>query len=507
MILALTLSLLAAPTPCPAPFSAAGPAQPAAPGARAGQDAALDSKIAAAGKDVAKLLELAAACSAAKQEADAAKVYKRVLELDSANETARKALRHQLYDGKWFESFTELSKYKREEAAKMKAKGLARWKDEWVAEGDVPFLALGWVKDGSGAWADPVELERAKQVAQWQAAGWQFRADDNSWVAPEDFDKWREVLWKCGEQWLDTAAANEFHSKIEQAWQLVGEHFEVWTTCDWEGGNLARWYADRTHDELVRLFGVAPARKPHLFVLNGLQQYNQAAGGQPSLSESEGFSSLHGAYFADAFFDTTLKPPRYMGCGVAYWDRKDPKVSVWGPYWVRWAAAQSFVDAIDRSWLAVGQRASEPSGDVAAFAGAFWGEKRIPRWLRYGAAAYVERFMRSPDAAEGSDPWTMRAFALAELKKVGGLRKLDDVFAFALDVNRLDDSSRLYNEAGLVVAYLLDGAPGDTALAQQLEALRLALKSGTRDAAKSAALELQQALAKREADIRKFAGL
>ncbi len=499
MIVALTLTLLSCP--CAVSTSAASSV------ALAVQDSALDAKIAAAGKDVAKLLELAATFVGGPMQDSADKVYKRVLELDSGNEVARKALRHQLYDGKWFESFAELAKYKREEAARMKAKGLARFKEEWVPEADLPFLGMGWTKDAQGVWIDPFDAARAKQVEEWQAAGYQFRADDNSWIAPADAEKWAALQWKCGEEWVDMAKANEYHSKIEQAWELMGEHFEVWATCDWEGANLARWHADKTHDELVRIFGTAPTKKPHFVVLNSLTQYNQAAGNQPILVESEGFSSLHGAYFADTFFDNT-KPLRFLGCGVSYWDRKDPKISGWGPYWLRWAAAQSFVDALDPSWTAVGQWvAGEGRSDIAAHATAFWSEKKIPRWLRYGASSYVERFMKNPEAAEGTDPWNLRAFAFGEVKKAGGLHKVDDVFAFKLDIKDIPGSSRLYHEAGLLVAYMLDGAAGDKELAGKLAGFQTALKSGSRADIATSAKALQQSLAKHEKDIKKFAGL
>jgi hypothetical protein len=463
----------------------------------------LEAKIAAAGRDVAKLLELAAACAS---DDDAKRVYKRVLELDPDNEAARKALRHQRYDGKWFESFAELSKYKREEAARMKAKGLARFKEEWVPEADLPFLNMGWVRDEGGQWAHPAELERRKQVEAWKAAGYQFRADDNSWVAPNEMERWAALLWKCGDEWVDLAKANEHHARIEQPWELTGEHFEVWSTCEWELAHLARWHADQVQAELVRVFGTAPREKPHVFLLSSLDQYNQAAS-TGTIGEIEGFSSLHGAYFADAFFDGS-KPPRFLGCGVSYWDRKDPKVAVWGPYWLRWAAAQSFVEALDPSWSVVSERiAGGLGGDPAGFAAGFWGEKRIPRWLRYGAAAYAERFLRDPEAAAGADPWALRAFAISELKKAGGLRKLDEVFAFGLSLNDLAASARLYNEAGLLVSFLLDGAPGDAELAERLKAFQTALASGAKPDVTAAASALQKALAKREREIRKYAGL
>jgi hypothetical protein len=257
---------------------------------------------------------------------------------------------------------------------------------------------------------------------------------------------------------------------------------------------------------MLRLFGVAPAEKPHLLVLPNLDQYNQAASSN-AVGESEGFSSLNGAYFADAFFDAE-KPPQYQGCGVCYWDRSDARLAAWGPYWVRWAAAQSYIDAIDPAWAAISDRVSAVgAGDPAGYGTAFWGEKRIPRWLRYGAAAYAERFLRNPEAAQGDDPWTLRSFAFAELKKSGGLRKLDDVFAFKLSLNDVPGSTRMYYEAGLLVSYLLDGAPNDKELAGALKTLQSALGTGAKADSTAAADGLQQALSKREKELRKFAGL
>jgi hypothetical protein len=472
-------------------------------------DPELEAKITAAGRDAAKLLELADACKKANQSEAATRVYKKVLEIDAGNEGAHKGLRHQFYDGKWFETFAELSKYQREEAARMRAKGLARYKDGWAPEADVPYLKLGWARNEAGVWQDPYVVAQAKLAAEKQGGGFTFRADDSSWVAADEMDKWNAVLWKCGDEWLDMEKANAWHSNPGRWWQLAGEHFTTWTTCDWEIGNLARWLADKIQPEMVRIFGVTPPSKPHVIVLNSLEQYNQAAGGQAApINELEGFSSLHGAYFADAYFDAASTPPRFLGAGVSYWDRKDPKLAPWGKFWLRWAAAQSYVDAIDPSLAAIGDRiATNSTGNLADGAAAFWGEKKIPRWLRYGAASYAERYMKDPQAASDADAWALRQFAFDELKKAGGLRKLEDLFAFGLDLQDLPGSSRMYEEAGLVVAFLLDGAAGDAELAQAHEAFKTALKSRPKKDVADAAVALQAALVKRDAAIRKFAGL
>lgn len=474
------------------------------------EDAEVDGQIAAAGKDTAKLMELGASLKTAGKDDAAKKVFKKVIEVDPNHKEARKELRHHEYDGKWFESYAELSKYRREETAKMKEKGLVKWKDQWVPEADKPYLDMGWEKTEAG-WVNPVEAAREKQIAEWRAAGHEFRPDDSSWVAPADFDKWRQILWKCGDEWVDMAKADEFHSRIGQWWQLDGEHFVTVATIDWNGANEARAIAEQVYPDMMRLFGMAPKKKPQFIVLNSIDQYNKFSAGDQELqlpaSETEGFSSLHHAYFADVLFDPTTQPPQFAGCGVAFWDRKG-QLSGWGPFAVRFAAVQSFVEAIDPSWNAVAELIASISGGAQPNPGAFWAEKRIPRWLRYGAASYAERYAKVT-GGDGGNVWQNREWSFADLKKKGGIRKVEDIFAFALDLNDLEGSGRMYHEAGLVVSYLLDGADGDKKLKTKHDAFKAALKATPFDKKKldEAVKDLQDELAKNEKDIKKFADL
>ena len=466
----------------------------------------VEAAIRARGTDVEGLLRLADTYEKASKAAAVKRVYERVIELDSDNERARGALRHHRYDGRWFESYVELARYKREEESRMKAKGLVRWQEGWVPEADLAYVRMGWERNANQDWKHPAKIREARQIEEWKAAGYQFRADDSSWIAPGDVAKWSALLWKCGDQWLDQAAADAYHAGIDTAWRLTGAHFDVLTTCPWSYGNAARWHADSVHDELVRIFGSAPTSRPELFVLNSLKQYNEAAAGR--LVDSDGFSSLHGAYFSDGALDVGDGPDRYSGFGVCYWEAADPGLAPWGPFWVRWAAAQSFVEGLDPSWDAVSRRIAEKDKlSLQDFGSLFWKEKRIPRWLRYGAAAYVERFLRNPEAAEGSDPWTLRAFAFSELAKGGGLREPSVVFAFPASLEDIPGSTRLYSEAGLLVSFLLDGSKDDAELQAKHAALRAALSSGTNDEARAAAKALEAALTARSDAIRAFAGL
>jgi hypothetical protein len=473
----------------------------------------VDDAIEAAGSDVEALLKLATEYDEARRPAEAKRVYERVIELDTDNAIARKALRHEFYDGRWFESYVVLSRYKREEAARMKEKGLLRFLDQWVSEDEVPFLRMGFARDENGEWVDPVRVEEARVAAELEAAGHQFRADDSSWIAPEDFDKWGATKWKCGDEWLDMAAADTYHANPTTPWILTGEHFVVHSTCPWATVNLARWHADRTHEHLVRLFGVEPSHRPALLVLNSLPQYNAAAAGE--WNDSEGFSSLHGAYFCDA---AQIPAPvgskesaRYLGRGVSYWSGGDDSVAAWGPFWVRWSAAQSFVDAIDFSWHSVGLLVGpDETIDLATFSQQFWAEKRLPRWLRYGAASYVERYLPNPEVdanVAGANPWGLRDFAFQELRRGEALRPLAKVFEFGLSLADIEDSTRLYHEAGLVVSFLLDGAADDDQLQAAHADLRIALAAGEADAIATAVKDLETTLKTRSNQIKTFAGL
>jgi hypothetical protein len=279
------------------------------------------------------------------------------------------------------------------------------------------------------------------------------------------------------------AKANEFHSKIEQAWELVGEHFEVWSTCEWDVAHRARGYADKAYPELVRIYGIEPAKKPHFVVLNNLQQYNQAAGNQPILVETEGISSLSGAYFADGFFDFGSKPPQYLGCGVSYWDRKDPKVDPVGRWWARWAArAELRLTRIDPSWSAVADRIADGGkGDLAAYLGSVLGREEDPALVPLRRRVYVERFSKDPDAGRR---WRSVANPLVRVlrgQEGRRLHKMDDIFAFRLGHQRhprVEPALPRGGAARLVPAGRRREGQGD---GRQAQGLQTALKAGKKE--------------------------
>jgi hypothetical protein len=149
-----------------------------------------------------------------------------------------------------------------------------------------------------------------------------------------------------------------------------------------------------------------------------------------------------------------------------------------------------------------GGRAAASGFDVNRFSNeAFWAEKRIPRWLRYGAASYCERYFLDPAATDGGNPRRAREWGLANLRNKGGLGELEDVFEFRLSLDDVERSTKLIHEAGAVVAYVLDGEDGEVAEAHA--AFKAALKAGG-DTAKAVA-ELEKALLRSGREIERFA--
>jgi hypothetical protein len=448
-----------------------------------------DAEIDAAGDDVEKILELGRSWKSARKSAAAKAAFLRVLELDPENEEAHKGLRHHFYAGQWFTSYSALSKYKRAESEEMKAKGLSRLGDEWVPTADLPFLKMGWAKDESGNWVDPFRLQIAEYEAAMAEEGRELRAEDSSWIHPDDFDKWSEGLWKCGDKWVSLSEANAFHSKLGQWWQARGERFELLTTCDMEVLLWARWHADQAYGDLSRVFGLQPSYRPMLVLMRNIEQFNTFAAGSQADSfpaaESSGYSSLHNAYFADSWFDPRTTPPRFLGTGVGYWDASDEKVGPFGKHSVRHAAGLAYAEAIAPSLNTLGAAlaASAPIN-----LDEFWAEKPIPRWLFYGAAAFAERYYK--DVQGEGDPMKYRAWSIANLRSGGDLDSLESIFAFNLSLENIGPSTRLINEAGLVVSFIVDGGCGPVIEAHR--AFKSALKKGS--GAREAVVALQKAV-------------
>lgn len=497
MITFLAASLLALPAVPPA-------ATPATVVIAQDSNPEFDAKLAEAGSDPVKLWALHEWCIAQERRDLSKTTLLKLVEVEPDHEEARKQLGHRAYDGKWFESYSALSKYRREEEKrKLEEEGLVRFNDGWARPEDIAYLRMGWTKhEATGQWLDPHEVAAAEVAERRTSNGWKLQ--DNTWVSPDEFELMEQGQWKCGEQWLDSAKADEFHSQIYQWWEWPGERFVATGTVPRASLEWARWWADNSYHELVRAVGLEPKKKPSFLVLKDLAQYNAFAAGDQNLglpaTEISGSSSVHFAYFAEAFIDGRVQPPVYRGQGVCFWDVNDEALRGWGAYAVRHAAAHSYIEAVDPSWDTISQAFANP-GNLQL--NTFWGEKKIPRWLRYGIAAYCERYLRKPGVAAGAaDQWELRDWAIGQVRGAGELDPLEAIFALVIDANDPGGSQRRIQEAGLLVSFMLDGecAPVKAAHAD----FRTALLEGKGQA--EAATALQQALVDHAAELKAYAG-
>lgn len=459
----------------------------------------------AADKDTDKLWDLYEWCTQKKLEKEGKNCLRRIVQINPDDEKAQKLLGNIAYDGKWFPSEKKVEEYKKEQAAKAakekekeaKEKGLVKWKDQWVLPGDLPYLQKGMVRDENGAWINP-ELEKKKKE------GWVQQ--DLEWIPPTEKDNIAKGLWKCGDKWLSVEDANEYHSEFFQWWRVpesIKERYTLLTTCERKTAEAMMRNLSNAYDDLVKCFGNQPAEPIQVLVLRTQAQYESFAAGDQEEerppTETHGLSSVHYAYFAD--FGADPSQQTLLQIGVSYWDTQGdgPK---WALHATRHALGQSFVEALDPSPKAFEKLIKESKYDPEAF----WGEKRVPLWFRYGAAAYAERYFRDPDTlAGGNSAWAIE-WSLASLVKRGGLSPLKQIFEFQPDVDKFEMSQKWINEAGLLMYFMVDGkcAP----VTAKLEAFQQALKTNAdRKAVTAASKALMDELIKNESELRKFAKL
>lgn len=456
-----------------------------------------EAKRAEAGEDVEKLWDVYLWCEAFGMEKEGRSCLRAILKVDDGHREAHEKLGHIEYDGQWFTSKAKLERYKKDEAKrKAEEEGLARFNDEWVPAEDLPFLERGLVRNDDGEWVSKEDHEK-------QQAGW--IRQDLVWISPDEKANLDKGLWKCGEEWKTLAEANEYHSKLGQWWVIPTDYFTLYTTLDREAAMEAVDHMDRAYRDLNRLLGGSPPGRVPVTMLRSAEQYGRfAAGGNgvPQV-ESRGLSSLHYAFLADLWFDWTDQALPYLGGGVGYWDKDADNGDAWGRHSARHAAALSLVEAADPSTRAVEKtRKSKLQGFKPD---EFWAEKRFPEWFRFGLASYADRYFIDQFVAQGGEAEWARKWSVENLLAKGGLRPIQDLFKARLDLNKFDDSAKLLNEFGLLVAFAIDGKNPEVAAAYG--AVKGALRGDDPRALATAMKALQDAIIANEKALLEFAGI
>ena len=493
MILSLSLCAAALGSASTAPL----PPEPTPlvqPQDKGDKKAEYDRRRKEAGKDAAKLWEVYLWCDANGMEKEARSCLRAVVRADPDHREAHLKLGHLEYDGKWFTTQKKLDQYKRKNEERInKEKGLVRFEDGWVPKEDLPYLERGLTLNEDGEWVSAEELEKIK-------AGWQKQ--DTTWISPEEMPNVEKGLWKCGEKWLTLEKANEYHQDIGKWWIIPTDHFIVYTTCDRDVAMKAIDHMDRAYRDVAKVLGSTPEEPVNVGLFRSLEQYSLFAAGSEAFpsTDARGLSSVHGAYFADLWFNP--EPFYLLGAGVGYWDASTENGNLFGVHQARHAAALSLVEAADPSPGALDgiRKKKEPDN---AYAQKFWDEKKLPEWFRSGTASYADRYFVDQFVGRGGDPHWARKWSIQNLMSRGGLRPLKQIFDTFLDVNQADDSKKSLIECGLVVSFIIDGKCPP--VAEKHGALKRALKTG--EGIEKAFKNLQNEVTKNEKALREFAGI
>lgn len=461
-----------------------------------GRDSEFDGLLRAAGEDADALWTLATRWRRDGATARAEVALAKLLRIRPDHAEARKAAGW--YGGPlaWFRSREAVRRHmdgqEPEEAAH---RGLTEYEGLWVHPDERRLASRGWVKDfGRGMWLSKQDLERFEKG---------FALQDLTWIEPELADRVDRGLWLVGGEWLELTEANARHARLSSPWRIPTGNLVLNTTLDRETTRLAAHQAERALADVRDVFGVQPVLPIEVAVLGREEQVDRFALGEPDGRRGPRHvgrvHTLGSAFLAEHWFRRVDGELEHTAQGVGLWDPGIEHGAAYGVHSVRFATALSYVEALDPSPMTVRRALAKGVGDD--FSENYYAEKRLPAWLRWGAAVYAERFFIDPDAnpGEGGNPDWPRVWSLENLNAVDGLNSLNELFAFELSDDR-DSSRRLLISAGAAVAFLVRGESQSARAA--LRQFQVELRAGNLQREDLELLE--EALRENEAALRRF---
>ncbi|MDC3307518.1 hypothetical protein OAV47_01675 [bacterium] len=417
------------------------------------------------------------------------RVLNKVIKAAPDHAEAHAALGHVQFEGKWYDSERALERYMSKIA---KERGLVKYDGKWVSPADVVYLDKGWKKDAAtDEWYDPVARKRL-------AEGWKLQ--DLNWVSPDEVGKLDEGLWKCDDKWLPLAAANEWHGDIETPWRIPEKRATVWTTCSRETAMKAAKQAEQAYFDMLKVFGFGGDDQPAFMVVRSRSEYLRFMDGDDDYDLPQldplAMSAFNRSAFADLWFD--FDEERYLGMGVTFWDEENESGDLFGLHDARFAYGLSFVESIDPCFDGLDDVYGE--GEVTPeFAAVRLRAHKLPRWFRWGAACYASRWFKDNQIKRGGDPYWARKWSASNLNAQGGLLDFDDVFDFEAS-GQNEETSRLINQSGLFVAFLVDG--GDPELSRLHEELKDAMEK--REETANIFASIRKSISERDEQLRAF---
>ena len=349
-----------------------------------------------------------------------------------------------------------------------------------------------------GVHGEPGSAERRRLEAGWVR-------QDLHWIPPDEVEELEAGRFWVDGEWLELEGANRRRGSIASMWRIPSRRLLVHSTAPRPVALRAMAEMQSALDDLRRVFGAEPSYPLSVAVMRDEEQYDRLAFGDPDGRRSPTHVArlhiVHSAFLAESWFEPVERKFEHRGMGVCYWDTFAPYGDRYGRHAARLAVGLSYADALDPSPKAVRSAAKE--GPPPGFYGAFQEEKTMPAWLRWGGAVYAERFFHDDTVAADGDPWWTRKWSLENLEEKGGFMPLEEVFAFPLDPDDRGQGLRLLIQAGLLVAFMVDGDCGP--LKKQHEKLKRTLEKGRLHP--RTIRELEEALVEHEAELRAFAGV
>ena len=434
-------------------------------------------------------------------EGDGAAAATSLLPLDPSDSEGHLALGHVQAHGHWFmdEARADLFDYL-QDSAKAEARGWAERDGLYWQSTDVARLSKGERLDFfTGHWSTSKERRKHGEDGVRQ---------DALWVPKEALAHLQKGEWHLDGEWLSAQEADRRHTRVETPWELMGLHAALETTVDRATAERALSEMATCVRDLERTLGVVPALPLEVVLLRDEEQFDRYAFGDPDGLRGPHHVGrqhvIHNAVFAESRYRRQGRKSAYAGAGVGLWDVHVPNGDAYGRHSARLAYALSWIDAIDPSRKATKRAAKK--GITGEYFEAFSSEKKLPEWLRVGAAVYVERFFHddtvelteNPDA----DRWWARDWSLTNLESVGGMGEAEAVFSQGMDPDDREGSRAFMLRAGALMSFMLDGdceavSEAHAAMCREFKAGRL-LPKHTK--------ALERAIIEHAEELREFAG-
>lgn len=382
--------------------------------------AELEKKLAAIDKkDANALFGVALWAEQNNLKTDSKRLLRDVIKINPDHAEARSLLGYEKFGEKWLtKREIEREKAKAEEAA-MAAKGLKKWKDQWVPAEDYEKLEKGLVKyEGADGvkWVSPEQKERLEKGMQLV---------DGVWLSKEDMEHHRAGEFKVGDKWLKEAEADKVHADFTNPWVLEGDYVALTTTCTYAFGKQALAHADaavrKTYSILdLPLPNAADFEKIGLIMVKDIADYSQLGNGVSDATDANMSSTWSSFTLTDAttgrFGGATIYEVLQQGN-----DKANDNFSLGH---CRFAVA------------------------CAAVRNLTFAEPPSP-WLAFAVASYCERYWVPSGSAKDNKAWGK--WTLDTLMKEGGTIELKTYF------DPFQPTRQSLLQGGAIIAWLIEG--------------------------------------------------